>query len=67
MSKSTYVCQRCGCAVHLWAGKAWKHCAGRNARSCGKPPVVMERAAFEAWLKETARQDIAALRRAFGR
>lgn len=68
MSKSQFVCQRDGLAVHLWGAKGtWKHCAGRNARSCGVPPVVMERAEYEKWMADEARAAIDAVRRHLGR
>lgn len=66
MSKSAYVCQRCGCAVHWWAGKAWKHAAGGNIRSCRKPPVVVDRGAHEKWMSEQAEAAVAATRRFLG-
>lgn len=65
MSKSTYVCQRCGCAIYTWreAGK-WKHATGgRGPRSCGKPPIVVERAAYEKWMSDMAKAAVAAVRR----
>lgn len=69
MSKSTYVCQRCGCAVYMWrTAGTWKHATGgRGPRSCGKPPVVMERAAYEKWMDDMAKAAVAAVRRHLGR
>jgi hypothetical protein len=67
-SQSHYVCQRCGCAVHLWGAKGtWKHAAGRNVKSCGKPAVVMEREAYEKWMHEEAVAAVEAVRRHIGR
>jgi hypothetical protein len=48
MSKSEFVCRRCGLAVHTWAGGAWKHAAGAGLKSCGKPPIVETRADYQA-------------------
>lgn len=62
MSKSVYVCQRDGLAVYLWRGGVWKHAAGPNVRSCRRPPVVVERAAFEAMLAGAAADAAAAIR-----
>jgi hypothetical protein len=68
MSKSTYVCQRCGCAVYTWRepGK-WKHAAGPHKLSCGEPPIVMERTEYGKWMAAEAAGARAALRRFLGR
>jgi hypothetical protein len=45
--KSDYVCKRCGVSVGLWA-YGWKHHnGGYGNRSCGKPPLVIERSTYE--------------------
>lgn len=64
MSKSTYVCKRCGCAVYTWgaAGK-WKHAAGPRKISCGQPPVVMDRTEYDKWMAAEAEGVRAAIRR----
>lgn len=65
MSKSSYVCQRDGLAVYMWrtAGK-WKHATGgRGPRSCGKPPIVVERQAYEKWMDAEAKAAVQAVRR----
>lgn len=67
-SKSTYVCQRCGCAVSLWGAKGtWKHAAGRHVRSCRKPPIVVERQTYEKWLDDSAKAAVEAVRRHLNR
>lgn len=58
--QSVYMCQRCGCAVHFWdgwgadgkKGGVWKHSAGPGMKSCGKEPHVIERAKYEASIKD---------------
>lgn len=52
-SKSTYVCQRDGLAVHLWRGDVWKHAAGGPVTSCGKPPIVVLRTDWQAEMDAT--------------
>jgi hypothetical protein len=48
MSKSEYVCQRCGLPIGLWRGTVWKHHAGKGQKSCGKAPIVVTRKVYEA-------------------
>lgn len=66
MSKSLHVCKRCGCAVYFWAGKSWKHAAGRNVRSCRQTPVVMTRTDYDAWIEEEVAGMRAAITRFLG-
>lgn len=67
MSKSTYVCQRCGLPVHLWGAKGtWKHVANQHSRSCRKQPIVVERAAYEKRMDEDAKAAVTAVRRFLG-
>lgn len=65
MSTSTYVCRRCGLAAYPFGPRAdvWKHAAGSNARSCGRPPQVVGRAQHEAELREFAAAARAAVER----
>ncbi len=49
MSKSEYVCEVCGCAVHLFRD-TWKHSSNRFNLSCGKPPRIIKRSIYEAEL-----------------
>ena len=61
--KSTFVCRRCGLAIHLWtAPGTWKHFAGTGQRSCGQPPIVMSRADYDAEMAALAESARAALR-----
>lgn len=62
-SKSKHVCQRCGCAVHWWMDRTWKHAAGRGRRSCGQLPLVMVRTSYEKWMDETTIAAVNAVRR----
>jgi hypothetical protein len=47
-SKSEFVCELDGLPVHFWAGKSWKHMANQHQRSCGRPPKVVSRTAYDA-------------------
>lgn len=61
--KSTYVCQRCGCAAQWWRESIWKHATGgRGRRPCRLPPLVMERDAYEQWLEQAAVEAVDAIR-----
>lgn len=56
--KSKYICRRCELAVGLWAsgeGSVWKHHGNLHRRSCGKTPLVVERAKYEAEMEAFAR------------
>lgn len=45
--KSKYVCARCGVSVGRWYF-GWKHQSGwHGPKSCGKPPEVITREAYE--------------------
>jgi hypothetical protein len=63
--KSEFVCRRDGLTVHIWGPRgSWKHCAsGTTDRSCGKPPIVVERVQYEKEMSEF----VAAARVAVGR
>jgi hypothetical protein len=68
VSKSAYVCKRCGCAVYSWGGKGtWKHATGGNSRSCRQKPVVMERQAYDEWMEQEVAGMRAAMKRFLGR
>lgn len=65
-SKSQFICRRCGLAVYSWMGAdnttVWKHATGgRGAKSCGKPPVVVDRAQAEAEDAQFYQDAVAAL------
>lgn len=50
--KSQYICSRCELAVYRWGEKGWKHAGGWHARSCGKPPRIVERVVWEREMAE---------------
>ena len=46
--KSKLVCKRCGQPVIGWRD-GWKHATGgRSDPTCGKPPIPVDRAQYEA-------------------
>lgn len=47
---SQFVCSVCGLAVHSWMS-GWKHSAGPNQKSCGKPRP-MKREDYEKNLQD---------------
>ena len=52
MTKSVYVCKRCGLAIGVWAKGGsdtyWKHHAsGTTGPSCGKRPITILRKEYD--------------------